>query len=68
MLVGDVAVGEDNLVDRTIPAQLVELRLRNDGNSTGIERARERRRIAPPGNAGIWAAVKATTSTEGSLR
>ena len=49
--VRDVAVGEDDLVDRTRPAQRLELRLVHDGNSVGIEPARQRRRIAPAGNA-----------------
>jgi hypothetical protein len=50
LLVPDIAIGEDDLVD-AVAAHRLELRLWEDRDAIGVERARERRRIAPRGDA-----------------
>ena len=47
VLMGDVAIGEDHLIDGTSAAQAFELRLIDDRNAFRIKPARERRWIAP---------------------
>ncbi len=52
MLVGDVRVGEDDLIDVSLRDQSGELVLGQDRNPVGISRPRERGRVGPVGDPG----------------
>src|SRR3989304_4760643 len=50
--VGDVAVGEDDLVDAARPDQVLPALLREDGDAGGVERPGELRRVGAAGDVG----------------
>ena len=49
---GDIAVGEDDLVDGLVPDELLQVRLGHDGDPLGIAGAGQLRGVAPTGDPG----------------